>query len=844
MTQLPILELSIIEPQRGGVATRSLPLSALPLTIGGPASDLELAQQTDLPAAFLGEVDGELFVQAAGSVLPGDTGEVYLNGHRLLASHWLESGDLLAVQGSTVAFQIEPGGRVAKLTVAEREDGDAAAVLAGNDDETEARLRLTPPSRRSDSPVEERDPDDRFRPRSISRQRRENEGRRLWRPVVVGLGLVLLAVAAWWLLRARSLAIHLTPAAESMAITGPGLHFSLSGRYVLHPGSYQLEATREGYAPLRTSFEVSRDSPPDLDFSFEPLPGLVEIDTAGIAGARVLVDGEEIGTTPFEVIELAGGPHLFEVSSQDHFAWRQEVEVVGLGQRQVVTVELSSRRAELEVSSTPAGASVMIDGRDVGPAPASVPLLSGSHSLELRLPGYVAARRVFEIEPQETLTLGPIVLEEAPALVRIESRPGAALVSLDGVVRGQAPLELALVPGREHALLVSRSGHRIEQRSVRLERGERRDVVFELQPILADVVVRPTPSTAEVVVGGDVVGTGEQELHLAVATPYVVEVRLDGYQPYRTTVTASSSGPVRELDVRLVSLEEVALERAAAAAPKQRITTAGGQELVLVQGGSFETGASRREPGRRANESQRTVELRRSFYFGTREITNREFLAFRSSHRSGMVASQSLEIDDHPVVNVTWQDAAAFCNWLSEKDGLVPVYENGAEGLQARSPLPNGYRLPTESEWVWVARYGAKPGAALKYPWGASLPVADGSGNYADQSAASLLASTIEGYRDGYIATAPVTAFPANSLGVHGLGGNVAEWMHDRYKIYSSASGAVPVVDPVGPDEGELFVIRGAGWRDSGVTQLRLSFRDYGNTARNDLGFRIARYVE
>ena len=302
---------------------------------------------------------------------------------------------------------------------------------------------------------------------------------------------------------------------------------------------------------------------------------------------------------------------------EGHFAWQQDVEVAGLGEQQTVVVELSSRRADLSVSSVPSGARVLIDGREVGRAPAEVALLSGTHSLELRLPGFVAVRRVFEIEPQETLQLGPVVLEEAPALVRIESRPESALVSLDGEVRGQAPIELALDAGQDHRLVVSRTGHQIDERVVRLERGERSDLLVELEPILARVVIRPTPVAATVYIDGEARGSGEQTVELAVATPHLVEVRLEGYESHRTTVTPASSGAVRELDVKLVSVEELALQQAAAAAPKPRITTSVGQELVLMPGGSFRVGASRREPGRRANETRRSIELRKSFYFGT-----------------------------------------------------------------------------------------------------------------------------------------------------------------------------------------------------------------------------------
>ena len=74
------------------------------------------------------------------------------------------------------------------------------------------------------------------------------------------------------------------------------------------------------------------------------------------------------------------------------------------------------------------------------------------------------------------------------------------------------------------------------------------------------------------------------------------------------------------------------------------------------------------------------------------------------------------------------------------------------------------------------------------------------------------------------------------------MGGNVAEWMHDYYTIYPS--GAEIAKDPLGPKEGELYAIRGSSWMDGSVTELRLSYRDYGNKPRPDLGFRIARYAE
>ena len=88
----------------------------------------------------------------------------------------------------------------------------------------------------------------------------------------------------------------------------------------------------------------------------------------------------------------------------------------------------------------------------------------------------------------------------------------------------------------------------------------------------------------------------------------------------------------------------------------------------VAPAGPFTMGASRREPGRRANENLRKVRLTRPFLIGSREVTNGEFRRFRPTHSSGSVQGFSLNGDDQPVVNVSWNEAARFCNWLSQKE--------------------------------------------------------------------------------------------------------------------------------------------------------------------------------
>ena len=253
-------------------------------------------------------------------------------------------------------------------------------------------------------------------------------------------------------------------------------------------------------------------------------------------------------------------------------------------------------------------------------------------------------------------------------------------------------------------------------------------------------------------------------------------------------------------------------------------------------------GASRREAGRRANENRRLVELTRPFYLASREVSNREYRLFKGQHDSGSAEGVSLNDDRHPVVSVSWDDAARYCNWLSQLDKLSPAYAETNGHMSLKPDATTGYRLPTEAEWVYAARIAGRS-AAARYDWGDGYPPATVVGNFADQQIADTLANVVSGYNDGYRGPAPVGSFAPQAAGFHDFGGNVAEWINDYYAVYPGQAERL-VKNPSGPPSGDHHVVRGSSWRDGSITELRLSFRDYSRGPRDDLGFRIARYAE
>ena len=165
---------------------------------------------------------------------------------------------------------------------------------------------------------------------------------------------------------------------------------------------------------------------------------------------------------------------------------------------------------------------------------------------------------------------------------------------------------------------------------------------------------------------------------------------------------------------------------------------------------------------------------------------------------------------DHPVVNVSWYGAVAFCNWLSEDQGLTPCYD--LDSWERTTPVPNGYRLPTEAEWERAAAWDA--GSSKHWVYGfQSDNISKNRCNYEDSGYANPLNLTSYPYTTpiGYYDGSSGTTDSPSEVGCYDLSGNVCEWCHDRYSSSYYDGGAQ--TDPPGPSSGTYRVLRGGSWR-------------------------------
>jgi hypothetical protein len=169
-------------------------------------------------------------------------------------------------------------------------------------------------------------------------------------------------------------------------------------------------------------------------------------------------------------------------------------------------------------------------------------------------------------------------------------------------------------------------------------------------------------------------------------------------------------------------------------------------------------------------------------YAGTKKVDD----SWTKQQRDGVPAGREL---NHPVVGVSWEDAQAFCQWLTEKE-------------QAEGKLPKGlqYRLPSDEEWSWAVglppELGTTPAEksqknSVDFPWGKDYPPTKKVGNYGDEAFHAKFPKDstdktkdqpwMKGYDDGYATTSPVGSFPANAYGLYDMGGNVWQWCEDWY---------------------------------------------------------------
>ncbi|MBC7819826.1 MAG: formylglycine-generating enzyme family protein [Planctomycetaceae bacterium] len=281
-------------------------------------------------------------------------------------------------------------------------------------------------------------------------------------------------------------------------------------------------------------------------------------------------------------------------------------------------------------------------------------------------------------------------------------------------------------------------------------------------------------------------------------------------------------------------------------------------KLASIPAGEFLMGAP--DSDQDANQDERPqhrVRISRPFHIGIHEVTVGQFRIFvdATGHKTAAETEPSSgfnsetntfqydqlgfhwrnlgwkQTDDHPVLNVSWFDAVAFCEWLSKKEDRT-------------------YRLPTEAEWEYACRAGSES----RFIGGDSLDKLQAIANTQDKSlvakqprfsnsdSADYLRKPVP-WDDGYPFSAPVGRFKPNGFGLYDTLGNASEWCHDWYGDDEYRNS--PATDPTGPENGKGRLVRGGAFLHQ-ARHCRVTQRISGTPAYHNyiIGFRVVMEAE
>lgn len=631
------------------------------------------------------------------------------------------------------------------------------------------------------------------------------------------------------IVRGQTLQISPTDAANSAIVNKvAGVGWFWNDTVYRLAGAVDVEVSAPGF--FAEQVRISGDNPGKyLVIEMREIPATMVAYAEPSSDETVwLLDGQHVGTGPFYETQLTPGSYEL-TADNSYFELNTQTLQLDRDQSYEVDFALEPIHGEANIRSMPAGAQVAINGQAVGASNLKVSLPGGRYSITVTKENHATVRDQIEITRPRPNPRRSYQLSANPSFAIVTVSPAGGNLLLDG-----SPIQpgrrIDVTPRTRHIVSYDLAGFHTRTQEITLRPGESRRINMSLNANQGIVAIESTPS-AQVQINGRIEGTTPMSLELP-AMEHQITISKLGYMSHNQTVLPTSSRAMK-IKVNLTSEKDHRLRTSPA-----RYQNQVGMQMVLFHPQAYTKGSPRGSPHRRPNEAEHTVRLSRPFYSAAHEVSLGQF------QKSGISVQGQPR---YPVTNVSWDVAAQYCNWLSSQENLQPVYQfgQGHNRTEIHADMhADGYRMLTESEWEWLARKAGRRRQVV-YEWGDEDVIPPQAGNFADVTARAEVHPEphIARYNDGFPRLAPIGSFPAGPSGLFDLSGNAAEWVHDVYKLIPNSEQPVDPAGPMSHKKYEEHVVKGSSWRTAEPEQLRPAYREPATAGRDDLGFRVARYL-
>lgn len=520
--------------------------------------------------------------------------------------------------------------------------------------------------------------------------------------------------------------------------------------------------------------------------------------------------------------QYSTAPGQYQLMANNPYFLSEAIDLV-LDRAEIKSVELplSPAMGSLTLDSDPSGARVRVKDREIGNTPLVIELVTGDYQVVIEKEGMQTVEELIPIKVGFLDQKRKYNLEPVQAKLIINATPEDGTLLINNIEHRLG--EVMLDANQTHNIEYNKAGFSTFNKALKLEEQKSTKLDIELNKTFGKLKLNAN-IPAKISVNGKPQGNLPTELSLSTVA-HTLEFSYDGYRRVKKTVTPRANQTI-PIDVNMLTEFEARRKEG-----KPLVAEQLGITMIRFSGTPFVMGSPANETGRRRNEHQINIEFSRQFWVSEKEITRAQYSAFTGN---------SVNSSDLPVTEVSWLEAAQFCNWLSEQEGL-PVFYRFINGRYAGINKDSiGYRLPTEAEWEWLAKKSRRSTSTV-YVWGNQTKLRDNQGNFADKSTQGSQLIYFDDYEDGFSGIAPVGSFKPDRSGIYDLDGNVSEWVHDFYTTSLPNTSSVHT-DYMGAPSGESWVIKGGNYESGRLRELRAAFREFSSQGSKNVGFRIARY--